>query len=216
MKIFLDSIDVAEISKFVDYGIIDGITTNPTLMSSSPLSFKEIITELSLLLKGNISIEVVSNDFHEMIKEGNKILEIDNNLVIKLPITWDGIKACKYFSQQNIKVNMTLCWCLNQAILAASAGATYVSPFIGRLEDAGGDGIGLIANIRSVYNNYSIKTEILAASIRTLEHVEQVALNGANAVTLPIKILSEMINHQLTEVGLKKFNDDWMNSGKKI
>jgi transaldolase len=216
MKIFLDSIDVAEISKFVDYGIIDGITTNPTLMSSSPLSFKEIITELSLLLKGNISIEVVSNDFHEMIKEGNKILEIDNNLVIKLPITWDGIKACKYFSQQNIKVNMTLCFCLNQAILAASAGATYVSPFIGRLEDAGGDGIGLIANIRSVYNNYSIKTEILAASIRTLEHVEQVALNGANAVTLPIKILSEMINHRLTEVGLKKFNDDWMNSGKKI
>ena len=216
MKIFLDSIDVAEISKFVDYGIIDGITTNPTLMSSTPLSFKEIITELSLLLKGNISIEVVSNDFHEMIKEGNKILEIDNNLVIKLPITWDGIKACKYFSQQNIKVNMTLCFCLNQAILAASAGATYVSPFIGRLEDAGGDGIGLIANIRSVYNNYSIKTEILAASIRTLEHVEQVALNGANAVTLPIKILSEMINHQLTEVGLKKFNNDWMNSGKKI
>jgi len=216
MKIFLDSIDVAEISKFVDYGIIDGITTNPTLMSSTPLSFKEIITELSLLLKGNISIEVVSNDFHEMIKEGNKILEIDNNLVIKLPITWDGIKACKYFSQQNIKVNMTLCFCLNQAILAASAGATYVSPFIGRLEDAGGDGIGLIANIRSVYNNYSIKTEILAASIRTLEHVEQVALNGADAVTLPIKILSEMINHQLTEVGLKKFNDDWMNSGKKI
>ena len=185
-------------------------------MSSTPLSFKEIITELSLLLKGNISIEVVSNDFHEMIKEGNKILEIDNNLVIKLPITWDGIKACKYFSQQNIKVNMTLCFCLNQAILAASAGATYVSPFIGRLEDAGGDGIGLIANIRSVYNNYSIKTEILAASIRTLEHVEQVALNGADAVTLPIKILSEMINHQLTEVGLKKFNDDWMNSGKKI
>jgi transaldolase len=216
MKIFLDSIDVAEISKFVDYGIIDGITTNPTLMSSTPLSFKEIIMELSLLLKGNISIEVVSNDFHEMIKEGNKILEIDNNLVIKLPITWDGIKACKYFSQQNIKVNMTLCFCLNQAILAASAGATYVSPFIGRLEDAGGDGIGLIANIRSVYNNYSIKTEILAASIRTLEHVEQVALNGANAVTLPIKILSEMINHRLTEVGLKKFNDDWMNSGKKI
>ena len=156
MKIFLDSIDVAEISKFVDYGIIDGITTNPTLMSSTPLSFKEIITELSLLLKGNISIEVVSNDFHEMIKEGNKILEINDNLVIKLPITWDGIKACKYFSEQKIKVNMTLCFCLNQAILAASAGATYVSPFIGRLEDAGGDGIGLIANIRSVYNNYSI------------------------------------------------------------
>jgi len=216
MKIFLDSVDIAEISKFIDYGIIDGITTNPTLISSTPMSFTEIITQLSLLLKGDISIEVVSNDFHEMIKEGTKILEIDDNLVIKLPITWDGIKACNYFSKQNIKVNMTLCFCINQALLAARAGATYVSPFIGRLEDAGNDGIELITNIRSVYNNYSIKTEILAASIRTLEHVEQVALNGADAVTLPIKIFSEMLNHQLTEVGLKKFNDDWMKSGKKI
>jgi transaldolase len=216
MKIFLDSVDVAEISKFVDYGIIDGITTNPTLMASTPMSFSEIITELALLLKGDISVEVVSNDFQSMIKEGNKILEIDSNLVIKLPITWSGIKACKYFSKQNIKVNMTLCFCLNQALLAAKAGATYVSPFVGRLEDIGDDGIGLISDIRSVYNNYSIKTEILAASIRTLDHVKQVALNGANAVTLPIKILSEMINHQLTEVGLKKFNDDWIKSGKKF
>lgn len=216
MKIFLDSVDVAEISKFVDYGIIDGITTNPTLMASTPMSFSEIITELALLLKGDISVEVVSNDFQSMIKEGNKILEIDSNLVIKLPITWSGIKACKYFSKQNIKVNMTLCFCLNQALLAAKAGATYVSPFVGRLEDIGDDGIGLISDIRSVYNNYLIKTEILAASIRTLDHVKQVALNGANAVTLPIKILSEMINHQLTEVGLKKFNDDWIKSGKKF
>jgi len=216
MKIFLDSVDVAEISKFIDYGIIDGITTNPTLMASTPMSFSEIITELALLLKGDISVEVVSNDFQSMIKEGNKILEIDSNLVIKLPITWSGIKACKYFSKQNIKVNMTLCFCLNQALLAAKAGATYVSPFVGRLEDIGDDGIGLISDIRSVYNNYLIKTEILAASIRTLDHVKQVALNGANAVTLPIKILSEMINHQLTEVGLKKFNDDWIKSGKKF
>ncbi len=216
MKIFLDSVDVAEISKFVDYGIIDGITTNPTLMASTPMSFSEIITELALLLKGDISVEVVSNDFQSMIKEGNKILEIDSNLVIKLPITWSGIKACKYFSKQNIKVNMTLCFCLNQALLAAKAGATYVSPFVGRLEDIGDDGIGLISDIRSVYNNYLIKTEILAASIRTLDHVKQVALNGANAVTLPIKILSEMINHQLTEVGLKKFNDDWIKSGKNF
>ena len=216
MKIFLDSVDVAEISKFIDYGIIDGITTNPTLMASTPMNFSEIITELALLLKGDISVEVVSNDFQSMIKEGNKILEIDSNLVIKLPITWSGIKACKYFSKQNIKVNMTLCFCLNQALLAAKAGATYVSPFVGRLEDIGDDGIGLISDIRSVYNNYLIKNEILAASIRTLDHVKQVALNGANAVTLPIKILSEMINHQLTEVGLKKFNDDWIKSGKKF
>jgi len=214
MKIFLDSVDIAEISKFVDYGIIDGITTNPTLISSASMSLTEIITELSLLLKGDISIEVVSNNFDGMIKEGHKILEINSNLVIKLPVTWDGIKACNYFSKQNIKVNMTLCFSLNQALLAAKAGATYVSPFIGRLEDAGGNGIELITSIKNTYNNYSIKTQVLAASVRTLEHIEQVALRGADVVTLPTKIISEMLTHQLTEVGLKKFNDDWMKSGK--
>ena len=216
MKIFLDSVDLAEINKFADYGIIDGVTTNPTLMSSVSMSFTEIITKLSLALKGDISIEVASNDFDGMIIEGNRILEIDASLVIKLPLTWDGIKACSYFSKKNIKVNMTLCFSLNQALLAAKAGAAYVSPFVGRLDDIGVDGIGLIADIRSAYDNYGLRTEILAASIRTLEHVEQVALYGADAVTMPTKVLSEMINHHLTEAGLKKFNDDWIKSGKKI
>ena len=216
MKIFLDSVDLSEINKFVDYGIIDGITTNPTLISSISMSFTEIITKLTFVLKENISIEVASNDFDGMVMEGNKILEIDDNLVIKLPLTWDGIKACGYFTKKNIKVNMTLCFSLNQALLAARAGATYVSPFIGRLEDIGEDGMGLIADIRSAYNNYEIKTEILAASIRTKEHVQQVALHGADAVTMSTKVLSELIHHPLTESGLKKFNDDWIKSGKKI
>lgn len=216
MKIFLDSIDLTEIRKFNDYGIIDGITTNPTLMASVPMDFTEIISRLTTILKGDISIEVASNDYASMIIEGNKILEINNSLVIKLPLTWDGIKACNYFAKQNIKVNMTLCFSLNQALLAAKAGATYVSPFVGRLEDIGKDGIGLIADIRTAYNNYGIKTEILAASIRTLKHIEQVALCGADVVTVPAKVLSEMISHHLTDAGLKKFNEDWAKSGKKI
>ena len=216
MKIFLDSVDLTEIKRFYDYGIIDGITTNPTLMSSVSMDFTEVISKITAILKGDISIEVASNDYTSMIIEGNKILEINNSLVIKLPLTWDGIKACNYFAKQNIKVNMTLCFSLNQALLAAKAGATYVSPFVGRLEDIGKDGIGLIADIRTAYNNYGIKTEILAASIRTLKHIEQVALCGADVVTVPAKVLSEMVSHHLTDVGLKKFNEDWAKSGKKI
>lgn len=216
MKIFLDSVDLAEIKKFNNYGIIDGITTNPTLMSCVSMSFIEIISELTAVLKGDISIEVLSNDYATMVVEGNKILEINDNLVIKLPLTWDGIKACKYFAKQNIKVNMTLCFSLNQALLAAKSGATYVSPFVGRLEDIGKDGVGLITDIRTAYNNYGIKTEILAASIRTLKHIEQIALCGANVVTVPAKVLSEMIGHHLTDAGLKKFNEDWVRSGKNF
>lgn len=216
MKIFLDSVDLTEIKRFNEYGILDGITTNPTLMSSVSMGFTEIISKLTTVVKGDISIEVVSNDYASMIVEGNKILEINDNLVIKLPLTWEGIKACKYFAKQNIKVNMTLCFSLNQALLAAKAGAAYVSPFVGRLEDIGKDGVGLIADIRSAYNNYGIKTEILAASIRTLNHIEQVALCGADVITVPGKVLSEMISHPLTDVGLKKFNEDWAKSGKQI
>jgi len=216
MKIFLDSVDLTEIKKLNDYGVIDGITTNPTLMSSVSMDFTEVISKITAIVKGDISIEVASNDYASMIVEGNKILEINDSLVIKLPVTWDGIKACNYFAKQNIKVNMTLCFSLNQALLAAKSGATYVSPFVGRLEDIGKDGVGLIADIRTAYNHYGIKTEILAASIRTLKHIEQVALCGADVVTVPAKVLSEMISHHLTDVGLKKFNEDWARSRKKI
>lgn len=216
MKIFLDSTDLAAIEKFAAYGIIDGITTNPSLMSASSLSFEEVVTKISSIIKGDISVEVVANDYEGMLREGAKILEIASGLVIKLPLTWDGIKACSYFAKQNIKVNMTLCFSVNQALLAAKAGAAYVSPFIGRLEDINEDGIGLIEDIRIAYNNYDFKTEILAASIRSLEHVQQVALCGADVATMPAKVLSEMINHPLTDAGLEKFNEDWAKSGKKI
>ena len=216
MKIFLDSVDIYEINKAKNYGLIDGITTNPSLIASSPMSFEEIITELRILSKGDISIEVVSNSFFEMVKEGNKILERDSDLVIKLPVTWEGIKACSYFSKQNVKVNMTLCFSLNQALLSAKAGATYISPFVGRLEDIGENGIGLVKDIVSIYKNYLIKTKVLAASIRTLEQVKQIALAGTDAITLPIRIWSTMLHHDLTEIGIKKFSNDWIKSNKRI
>lgn len=216
MKIFLDSINFAEIARFADYGILDGITTNPTLISSSPLGFKEIITELHKTVKGDISIEVPGDDYDIMVRDGEKILDIADDLVIKLPITWNGIKACRYFAQKKVKVNMTLCFSVNQAVLVAKAGATYVSPFIGRLEETGKDGIGLIADIRSAYDYHNFKTEILAASIRNLEHLEQAILCGADAATMSVRILSSMINHNLTEFGLKKFDEDWKKSGKTL
>ncbi len=216
MKIFLDSVDLIAIDAFSSFGIIDGVTTNPSLMSSSDLSFSEIVKEISSRVCGDISIEVVSDNYDNMVKEGNKILDINSDLVIKLPISWDGIRACKYFSDKRVKVNMTLCFSLNQAILVAKAGATYVSPFVGRLEDIGEDGIGLIADIRSVYDNYNIETKILAASIRNLGHIEEVAVCGSDVVTVPAELLSEMVKHDLTDTGLRKFKEDWVKSGKKI
>ena len=216
MKIFLDSTDVIEISKFVNYGIIDGITTNPSLISNSNLTFKDLVTQITSIVKGDISVEVTSNDYDGMIKDGMRILEISDDLVIKLPLTWNGIKACGYFSKQNTKVNMTLCFTVNQALLAAKAGATYVSPFIGRLDDINKNGVDLIASIKLAYSNHNIKTQILAASIRSVEHIEKACIFGADAVTVPPKILSYMIHHELTDAGLKKFNEDWAKSGKKI
>lgn len=216
MKIFLDSINFPEISRYASYGILDGITTNPTLLSSSTLEFREIIVKLHSIIKGDISIEVVAEDYETMIREGEKILEIAGDSVIKLPITWDGLKACNYFAKKNVKVNMTLCFSVNQALLVAKAGATYVSPFIGRLEEVGKDGIGLIADIRSAYDNYGLTTEILAASVRSAEHVEQAALCGADAITMPVRVLSLLIEHDLTTSGIKKFNEDWAKSGKKL
>jgi len=216
MKIFLDSTNINDIRKYDSYGIIDGVTTNPSLIAEAGGSFAAIVSEICNAVKGDVSIEVASNDYEEMIKEGTKILDIAQNVVIKLPMTWDGIKACQYFSSREKKVNMTLCFSVNQALIAGKAGATYISPFIGRLEDAGEDGIGLICDIRNLYDQQAIKTEILAASIRTPEHVSEAALCGADIVTLPVKILSSLMDHPLTTVGLKKFNDDWAKSGMKI
>jgi transaldolase len=216
MEIFLDSVDLVEIKKYRIYNVVDGITTNPSLMANSKMDFYDTINSMCELINGDISVEVASNDFEEMVKEGNKILKIASNIVVKLPMTWDGLRACKYFRDSGAKVNMTLCFSPNQALLAAKSGATYISPFIGRLEDAGEDGIQLIADIRNIYNNYDFKTKILAASIRSTEHVFEAALCGADVVTVSAKILSQLIEHDLTSKGLEKFNQDWTKSGMKI
>ena len=216
MEIFLDSVDLVEIKKYRIYNVVDGITTNPSLMANSKMDFYDTINSMCELINGDISVEVASNDFEEMVKEGNKILKIASNIVVKLPMTWDGLRACKYFRDSGAKANMTLCFSPNQALLAAKSGATYISPFIGRLEDVGEDGIQLISDIRNIYNNYDFKTKIPAASIRSTEHVFEAALCGADVVTVSAKILSQLVEHDLTSKGLEKFNQDWAKSGMKI
>ena len=216
MEIFLDSIDFDEITKYRSYGVIDGVTTNPTLIASATVEFHEVVSKICSLKDIDVSIEVPSNDYESMVKEGEKLLKMASNIVIKLPVTWDGIRACKYFTDIGQKTNMTLCFSANQAILAAKAGATYISPFIGRLDDIGSDGMQLIEDIRVIYDNYGFKTKILVASIRTLEHVSEAAIYGADVVTIPGKLLSQLVNHDLTDQGLAKFNADWAKSGMKI
>ncbi|GAB4162360.1 MAG: fructose-6-phosphate aldolase [Rickettsiaceae bacterium] len=216
MEIFLDSIDFTEIKKYQDFGIVDGLTTNPSLMAGSKIGFYETVSLLCELVQGDVSIEVASTNFEKMVEEGRKILAIAPNVVVKLPMTWPGLKACKYFSSDGHKVNMTLCFTANQALLAAKAGATYISPFIGRLEDIGEDGLQLIADIKGIYNAYDFKTKVLAASVRTPEHFMEAALCGADVATVPAKILSQLVEHDLTDKGLEKFSQDWLKSGMKI
>ena len=216
MKIFLDSVDLDQIQKYQDMGMIDGITTNPSLMSGSQYDLYDTARKICDVVQGDVSIEVISSDLENMKKEGDKILKISPKIVVKLPMTWAGLQACSYFSSKGRKVNMTLCFSANQAFLAAKCGASYISPFIGRLEDAGENGLDLIRQIKTIYQNYNFKTEILAASIRSIDHVKEVLLIGGDVVTLPAKILAELVNHPLTDIGLKKFTEDWQKSGKKI
>lgn len=216
MKLFLDSIDIKEIEKYSSCGIIDGVTTNPTLMSAANKPFQEVVNDLCAAVQGDVSIEVASNDFENMVKEGEKIAKIAKNIVIKLPVTWDGLRACKYFSSQGRKVNMTLCFSANQALLAAKAGAFYISPFIGRLDDEGEDGMQLISEIRAIYDNYNFDTQILAASVRSVDHVVEAAICGADVATIPLKLVDELVRHPLTDKGLKRFNEDWAKSGMVI
>lgn len=218
MQIFLDSADIKEIKEINQLGIIDGLTTNPSLMSKTTNDFKSTIIEICKIINSDVSIEVSANDFDNMIDQGNRILEISSNIVIKLPMTWEGIKACKYFSDKGRKVNMTLCFSANQALIAAKAGAAYVSPFIGRLDDIGQDGINLISDIRQIYDNYKdqLQTKILAASIRNPTHVLQCAQIGSDVITMPGKIIKQLLDHPLTVTGLEIFNKDWNNSGLNI
>lgn len=209
MKIFIDTANLDEIRKAESYGVIAGVTTNPSLVAKENGDFEKIITEITKIVDGPISAEVLSLEAEKMIEEGKKLAKIHKNVVIKLPTTFEGLKACKRFKELGIKTNLTLIFTLNQALLAARAGATYVSPFIGRLEDTGVSGIELIKNIRDTFDKQGITTEIIGASIRNPFHVEEIAKAGAHIGTLPFKVIESMIKHPLTDAGIQKFLADW-------
>jgi transaldolase len=215
MKFFIDTGDVNEIKKANDMGLIDGVTTNPSLIAKSGRSRDEVIKEIVGIVDGPISAECVTETAAEMIKEGRELAKIHKNVVVKLPLTPEGLKACKALTSEKIHTNVTLCFSANQALLAAKAGATYVSPFVGRLDDISLDGMGLIADIVQIFDNYDFDTQVLVASVRHPIHVEQAAKIGAHVATIPYKILEQLFNHPLTDAGLKKFKEDYEKSIKK-
>jgi transaldolase len=217
MKFFIDSAEINEIRKLSEIGLVDGVTTNPSLIAKSGRNFIEVIKQICELVSGPVSAEVTANNFDLIIKEGEFLSKIAENICIKLPMTLEGIRACKYFSDRKIKTNVTLCFSASQAILAAKAGATFVSPFVGRLDDIGQNGLNLIAEICQIYKNYpNFKTQILVASIRNPIHIVEAAKMGADVCTIPAKVLEQLINHPLTEKGLEIFNQDWAKTGQKI
>lgn len=218
MKIFIDSADPKEIAKAFDLAVIDGVTTNPSLIAKHGMDLHKTIAEICNIAKYcPVSVEAAGTEYEVMLEEGNKILNIADNIVLKLPITWAGIKACKYFSSQKREVNMTLCFSANQALLAAKAGAAYISPFIGRLDDIGQDGNNLIAEIKEIFSHYpEYDANILAASIRHAQHFYMSAISGADAATIPFKVLEKLLDHPLTDIGLEKFVKDWKASNLSI
>lgn len=215
MKFFLDSADINEIRQMADLGICDGVTTNPTLVAKSGQDFKTLLHEIVRLIPGPISAEVVGTSANEMLAEAEVLAKIHENIVIKLPLTPEGLKACKALSARNIKTNVTLCFQAGQALLAAKCGATYISPFIGRLDDISQDGMALIREIRAIYDNYGYETQILAASVRHPQHIIQAALAGSDVATCPFKVLMALYQHPLTEKGLASFMDDWKKANQK-
>ncbi|MBF9036990.1 fructose-6-phosphate aldolase [Rhodobacterales bacterium LSUCC0387] len=216
MKFFVDTAVVDEIRELYDYGLLDGVTTNPSLIAKSGRDFKEVIAEICTLVDGPVSAEVAATDFAGMVAEGEHLAKIAANVVIKLPLTLDGLKACRHFTNKGIKTNVTLCFSANQALLAAKAGASYISPFIGRLDDLNLDGMELIAEIREIYDNYGFETEILAASIRTANHVKDAAMVGADVATIPPAVIKGLARHVLTDKGLEQFTKDWAATGQTI
>ncbi|MBI5072191.1 fructose-6-phosphate aldolase [Candidatus Woesearchaeota archaeon] len=209
MELFIDTADITEIKRLNSLGIIDGVTTNPSLVLKAGKNFKEVVRDICQIVDGPVSAEVVATDYDGMIREGQELVKIHKNVVVKVPMTPDGIRAIKYFSSHGIKTNCTLVFSANQALLCAKAGATYVSPFIGRLDDIGQTGMDLIDEIRTVYDNYDFQTQILAASIRHPDHVKQCAISGADVATCPPAIIDQLFKHALTDSGLQKFLDDW-------
>lgn len=216
MDFFIDTADLAEIRALAAIGLLDGVTTNPSLIAKSGRDFKEVIADICRVTEGPVSAEVAATDAAGMRAEGERLARIAPNVVVKLPLTLDGLAACRGFAAAGIRTNVTLCFSANQALLAAKAGATYVSPFIGRIDDLNYDGMALIADIRRIYDNYGFGTKILAASIRTANHVSAAALAGADVATIPPGIARKLADHVLTEKGLAQFVADWKATGQSI
>ena len=218
MKFFVDTADVAEIAELAAAGLLDGVTTNPSLVAKSGRNFFEVIQEICSLVDGPVSAEVAATAYERMLAEGRRLAELAPNVCVKVPLTWDGLKACRTLSNDGIQVNVTLCFTPAQALLAAKAGATFVSPFVGRLDDIGHDGMALIGDIVEIYRNYRDRyaTEVLVASVRHPGHVIEAARLGADVATLPPKILHQLIQHPLTDKGLAAFLKDWEATGQKI
>ena len=216
MRFFIDSADITTIAKYKDNGLVSGVTTNPSLILKANQPYDVVLKDICGCIDGPVSAEVVALKADEMIKEGKKLAKIHPNIVVKIPLTPDGLMACRALDGLEIKTNVTLCFSAVQALLAARAGATYISPFIGRLDDSGIEGVELLHDIRTIYDNYDLKTQILAASIRTSNHVKDAALAGADVATVPPSILAGLIKHPLTDAGLAQFMADWKKTGQSI
>jgi len=216
MKFFVDTAEIEDIKKLHETGLLDGVTTNPSLIAKSGRDFKEVIKEICAAVPGPVSAEVASTDYDTIVKEGHVLAKLADNVVVKLPLTFDGLRACKLFTGEGIKTNVTLCFSANQALLAAKVGATYISPFIGRLDDINLEGMQLIRDIRQIYDNYAFSTEILAASIRTPNHITEAALAGADVATIPPAVIYKLADHPLTKSGLEQFVKDWKGTGQSI
>jgi transaldolase len=216
MQLFIDSADVDVLRELAQTGLVDGVTTNPSLIAAGGRNMLQVIEEICAVIDGPVSAEVAAVDATQMIAEGERLSKIAPNVVVKVPLTWDGLKAVRELALMGIPTNVTLCFDANQALMAAKAGAAYISPFVGRLDDYGADGSDLIQEIRIVYDNYDFDTEILAASIRNSAHLKAAAIAGADCATLPPAVFKALIKHPLTEKGLQQFTEDWAKTGQSI
>lgn len=209
MKLFIDTANLDEIREISSWGVLDGVTTNPTILSREKMDYRTLIDAILKLVDGPISVEAVNEKAEKIIEEARILSKISENIVVKIPITPEGLAATKVLSKEGVKINMTLVFSVNQSILAAKAGATYASPFLGRLDDIGSDGMTLLSDIVTVYQNYGFKTQIIAASIRSPQHVVDAALIGADVCTIPYKVFTQMVKHPLTDKGIERFLNDW-------